>query len=941
MSKKRKIYAPAGGQYIGGSPFGFGGKYLHYEPINEEDMVTPVEAGSLPITYEEFQYVAFQKILEGKSIIAFGDRGAHFDAIKNGLAFLGYGKNLKDNFFSWDFLTALLNFKRDYKLDETPIIDAATLSAIDIEIDFTKQSDLPIAYYNVDYDFIEKEYPPLAEYVVQETESRISAPILKEPVAPEAFNDELIGVRVYSDTSLYLNLDQEAPEGWVAVKLNEGKGYIPKILTLKSNSLDTVTLLSTTKAYSELRAYLEEEKDAPVLFFNEKRAIGLIRSFTPADQHQFLKDEKLRALLNGKFSTLDMAKALQSFDEIPLDTLFELLLTPYAGSQRVPYILLRNLLLKSEEGKETAAHYRTWFKAEDELTPQMLQHQFTEIRIGAFTKRRKRYNNIKGEEFISDQIFLEGMPDTGIAFTPEEYKALSGLVREDITKGSGFLYEHKKKQAEELYLRGFRRNALRIGLETLDLSEAAIRDQYQGLLKGQIKDIRNTFIKHQDLYIKASRVNPSDMASITGHIFPKANEFNAKLKHNINVIAFRQAVGQDFPIFLDEKINILEYYREIVENENDAEVEEWLKSILDDKLKNIDDTRVNILADDDLIWKLDGLINLTKEKLNPISLPSLNKVVDSKINTEATEETIYTMSMLALGIGLAIVSLGSLSGVSLGMLTLGQLATGGSLVVGAIDTYSMYDEYKKINPAEDTAVDPKYDFTNSSLSFGWIALGLMGIGLDAIAVAKIIRGLGNINKLPPGALAERVKNAVLGLKKIFPSYLEEELIALAHFRKNMYQRLLIEADLQKMGMQKTYALLEDYLFKNRKLILETVGDSKNLSPRQFDFFSDQIKLGFSESKLAQRAGKLREVYQQDKKVVKLLNNLNKQAKKGGNMGKAIYNLLKKLEGLQLNGAGSMVLGMLKRLHKIQGVMKFLKYLQIYYGPLARLVKKLN
>ena len=42
-----------------------------------------------------------------------------------------------------------------------------------------------------------------------------------------------------------------------------------------------------------------------------------------------------------------------------------------------------------------------------------------------------------------------------------------------------------------------------------------------------------------------------------------------------------------------------------------------LKGVLDEKLESIDETRENLLSDEDLLWKLEGLITLAKDQLIP------------------------------------------------------------------------------------------------------------------------------------------------------------------------------------------------------------------------------------------------------------------------------------------------------------------------------------
>lgn len=898
--------------------------------IKQEDEVALLQEESPELTHAPFRTNAFKKVLDGLTNVGLflNNKGAHVQVIHETLEKLGYTQTVTDiTCFEEVTERSIKSFQEAYGLNNSGYFNAETLWAMNLMLEQLQKEEHTQKIKKVSYimspDLVELYYPELVSFIVRIDDKTLSAPLFKQPFEGTSISEENIGGYIYSTDPLYVVSKQE--NGWIEVRSSGGiKGYIPAQLTRPySLLLDEVVITAKSNAYEALEQLIK--KDTWYKNLDDDRAVSLIRVFTRADQNAFLDDSDLQDKIQRYLNVEQMARAMQGFDVLPIDKMDTILI----DSQRffktgLPYYLYRNLLLKSKEGRERDRYYGKWFKADDSVSPKKLDLTYANKReertekyyLNNFRKNTKAHDVKfgRGQEYLYDQLFVEGLPDKGIAFTNEEINHMNLLLRHEqkqTTNVSDFVLE----QAQKSYLNAFRRNALRIALEVIDVSERAIKQQYQSILDGEIAQLRNTFKKHENLYKRARHVDYSALLPNLS-MSPKRGVAKLREKKRIaeNVQNFREAVGKDFPIYLSPEIDIFEHYNKIVKEQDNSTVEEWLKEVLDEKIENIDETKINLLTDEDLLWKLEGLMGMVKQQLNPFQSQALDKIINEKTSAEHREDAIYAGALAVLGIGLAIVSFGSLSPVA------AAIVGGASLLVGAIDTAIAYDEYTTFSAASNTAIDPTLELTNNSPWAGWVVLGIVGAGLDAISAVKIVNKLGVIDDLSPRRLIEKIDDATKSLNKTLkvkiPNIPRESLIRLANFRIGMSRWILKEGEMIAQGFTNSMHLLDDFMGRNVLSIMAdgTLGGIPN--PSQLTKWGEQFLEFTRNTKLAQRAGKLADIYQENSELIQVINQLAKQGDEGGDIGNAIKNLVKKLEGMQQKGKGLQVKAILERLQKI-------------------------
>ena len=83
--------------------------------------------------------------------------------------------------------------------------------------------------------------------------------------------------------------------------------------------LPEVVITSSSKAYEALEQLIA--KDSWYKNLDDDRAIGLMRAFNTTDQEMFLNDKTLQQSVLRYLNVSQMIRALQGFEELPLESL--------------------------------------------------------------------------------------------------------------------------------------------------------------------------------------------------------------------------------------------------------------------------------------------------------------------------------------------------------------------------------------------------------------------------------------------------------------------------------------------------------------------------------------------------------------------------------------------------------------------------------------------
>ena len=931
MRKKRKIYAPSGSQFAATTSSGVGNVMAHYEPITEEDYNTLLLFGEVPLMNFAFQNNAFLKIAEGRSIVQLGDVGPHIAAIKRELQALKYEFKSLSGVFDHDLLKHVETIQETFGYEVNGIIDAKTINAIDQIYLSNEQGELEKVNPILEPNIAEDIYQPWSEQLVKVDEEHVSGSLFKAPTAQENYSEDALGDRVFNNTILYV---VNRKDGWVELRSQDNlHGYLPEaLITPYVESLPEIEIQKQSKVYEEVINMINA--DTRLKNLDQDQLIGLIRSFTTYDQELLLEDEPLLKQLYRYFTIEEMVRALQGFKKLPLESLDTILTSIKLGYDYAPYWLYRNLLLKSEEGRKRERHYRNWFKAKDRVRIIDMIQEPSEITLENSFKRRPRYNSKPSYDYVSDQLFRKGVSENGFQLTPREAAAQLALMQHEI--GERRLDPLERKTAQNYFMVGFRRNAIKLTLDSLDKGEAIIQNQYQDLINGGITAMRDKFKEHAALYKKymnhvnlmqskhakeipnlaidalLSQYTPPTESDIKDH---HENKKNIEIGRGI-VSEFRAKMGATHPIFLDDDVPIIEYYKRVVEGGETKAVEEDLKTILDEKIESIDYTKVALLSNKDLIWNLEGLLDQAKTVFHVDQFDILDDLVKRRVQEAKDAEFDKAMISLAIALGLAVMTIGAgIPALTIGgALTVGELGTGLSLAYGLHDSKAAYDKYKTLNAANNTVLDDKMKLTAQSMSSAWVVVALVGVALDANALRGVLKALNTTRQLSPDSFSEQVASLVSKWGVNLSTKGKDKIVKLAQARKELIAWLYKKKG-GTVDPRQVQADVNEAIIRNQAPIQESLeaGRKPDLISRVGDELLDK------ERRVAvwQRARYLVHHYEGNTEVFDFVKFLVARVDANKDIKTGINNLFRKLQDLHHIGKPDEALQIMRDLSFLQ------------------------
>ncbi len=129
-----------------------------------------------------------------------------------------------------------------------------------------------------------------------------------------------------------------------------------------------------------------------------------------------------------------------------------------------------------------------------------------------------------------------------------------------------------------------------------------------------------------------------------------------------------------------------------------------------------------------LVWELPPVIQRAKAELGILEGTVHDAIINDEVKRIADAKFWRDIGLAALGIVLGLAALASGP--------VGWVALAGSITVGAIDAYNIYQDTAFKKDAYNTAIDPKNALSDTDPSWFWFALALVGIGLD-LGIGKI------------------------------------------------------------------------------------------------------------------------------------------------------------------------------------------------------------
>lgn len=301
-------------------------------------------------------------------------------------------------------------------------------------------------------------------------------------------------------------------------------------------------------------------------------------------------------------------------------------------------------------------------------------------------------------------------------------------------KAQGFNTVAEFEQAKTDFLNLFRKRAVEITLLVLRASERAVateRKRYDdpnevAALQAQLGPMRAALTESYRAG-RASMPTPMQLKSDSLESTPMQK---AALARSVERAQFatteRNAAAKQHPMLLDPKLS-----SDALNVDSAVELQEALRRNADNRQKSIVHTRVSVLDDNDKVFKLDRIVELTRQELS-VSPQSIYDLVIEDYRRQLESDAFWTgIAVGALALGLGIVSFGTG--------TVAVLAGAGALALGAYQAGEEYNKYEEGQAAAHTNFDTALSVSSDEPSAVWVAVALMGVGLDGLALANAFK----------------------------------------------------------------------------------------------------------------------------------------------------------------------------------------------------------
>lgn len=200
----------------------------------------------------------------------------------------------------------------------------------------------------------------------------------------------------------------------------------------------------------------------------------------------------------------------------------------------------------------------------------------------------------------------------------------------------------------------------------------------------------------------------------------------AKEKHAA-AQAERDKLAETHPILKDARLHT---YRL---NTGDAsEFGSRLRDDATDRLADITKTRHRVLTDPDAIYQFDRIRELALQELGAAGPGAVGRlIVEDQLKAIADDDFLRGLAIAALAIGLGVLTFGTG--------TIAVLGAAGALSLSVYSASEEWDKYDKASAAAHTAFDAEKAVSSQDPTILWLAISLIGIGLDGAALVKALK----------------------------------------------------------------------------------------------------------------------------------------------------------------------------------------------------------
>ena len=418
-----------------------------------------------------------------------------------------------------------------------------------------------------------------------------------------------------------------------------------------------------------------------------------------------------------------------------------------------PYKLLREALIKSTDGSEVDALLQEKYGLDNWVKVKMLTQEDFE---------NNQLYLPEPDEILGDRVQdLEF--DPLVDSTKVTFDGIQATMERIILCQS---VDEVTEEDETALLNWARLQALKKSYEFMELSEKGVQKQKDLLFTNELKTAgvalareKKTVdrLKFLDAEIYATLFSIGSTSSGSRGMAVETIDI---LKSHLRVLEnerddlelnLRRRLVEHSILFIDKEIDLVDLFDSIIV-ENGFYIDR-LKNLFMERIaevvNSINETRKNLESDPELVWKLELVMEYIMMEVGIFGSSIPGEIIKSKIDSVNRKDTLIGLGLLALSLGVAILSWGTLTPL---MAVIG-------LGVSALDFAYTYDQYKWYSNASNTAFDPQYALSNQDMSFLWVLVSLVAVFIDIGMVRGAFRAsaaLKNAKRLKEMSRAERL-----------------------------------------------------------------------------------------------------------------------------------------------------------------------------------------
>jgi hypothetical protein len=451
-----------------------------------------------------------------------------------------------------------------------------------------------------------------------------------------------------------------------------------------------------------------------------------------------------------------------------------------------------------------------------------------------------------------------GMRQIDLPGNREKFIAERDALNADL-KTAGFASIADFEAANHDYVQLFRKRAVEITMLVLRASQQAValeRRRYEDprqneKLFKQLAPMRAALNESTEAGRK-SMPTPMQLKSDSLQQTPSQKEaLSRSIESGQRADAERAKAAAEHPILKDPKLS-----SGVLNVESATALGEALRKNADDRLNSITKTRVSVLDDNDKVFNLDRIMDLTRQEF-AVTPGSIYDLVVTDYKSDMDSDSLFiSLAIGALAVGLGIVSFGTG--------TVAVLAGAGALGLGIYQAAEEFDKYSEGQAAAHTSFDTAMSVSSEEPSAVWVAVALIGVGLDGVALtsafhaalpaARLLKEAGGAAKFEAElanatGLSDGVRRAIARAGKAESQYLEA-LDELAEARRTAPGRLHAGPDsevVNKMVKTAYYAIkkgITDFEVFLREMKLRKLAksiDVSSLTAEELDAFRAAFK----------------------------------------------------------------------------------------------------